>query len=72
MLGPLKSNSSIDRYLIPLAVIQVVLLITMIFYSFVLVRETAYSHIGHYKFQPEVFQISKAVPNLKKVSHDAR
>ena len=55
MLGPLKSNSSIDRYLIPLVVIQVVLLITMIFYSFVLVRETASAHIGGYKFQPEVF-----------------
>ena len=55
MLGPLKSNSSIDRYLIPLVVIQVVLLITMIFYSFVLVRETASAYIGGYKFQSEVF-----------------
>lgn len=55
MLGPLKSYSSIDRYLLPLAAIQVVLLITMIFYSLVLVRETAYSHTGHYKLQPIVF-----------------
>ena len=55
MLGPLKSYSSIDRYLLPLAAIQVVLLITMIFYSLVLVRETAYSHTGGYKFQPRGF-----------------
>ena len=55
MLGPLKSYSSIDRYLIPLVVIQVVLLITMIFYSFVLVRETASAYIGGYKVQSEVF-----------------
>ena len=55
MLGRLKSYSSIDRYLHPLAAIQVVLLITTIFYSFVLVKETASLHIGHYKFEPIVF-----------------
>ena len=70
MLGPLKRNSPFDRYPLPLAGIQVVLLITTIFYSFVLVRETASAHIEQYKSQPIFFLNtqgwSKSEENLRQ------
>ena len=60
MLGPLKRNSPFYRYPLPLAGIQVVLLITTIFYSFVLVRETASAHVEQYKSQPIFFLNTQA------------
>ena len=69
MLGPFKRNSPFDRYPLPLAGIQIVLLITTIFYSFVLVRETASAHIEQYKSQPIFFLNtqgwSKSAENLR-------
>ena len=51
----LKKYSSFERYSLPLAGIQAVLLITTIFYSLVLVRETASTNIGNYRFGPISF-----------------
>ncbi len=55
MLSTSKRYSRLDRYSLPLAGIHAVLLITAIFYCFVLVRETASANTGNYKFQPIFF-----------------
>ena len=74
MLGPFKRNSPFDRYPLPLAGIQIVLLITTIFYSFVLVRETASAYIEQYKSQPIFFLNtqgwSKSAENLRQFERE--
>ena len=74
MLGPEKRYFSSDRYPVLLAGIQIVLLITAVFYSLVLVRETAAVHIGNYKSQAVVFSEiqgwSKSEESLKKFERE--